>query len=71
MAASSWLVRCLSSVGGIEGVESVAAAAAYELGLEAVLSAVRRAFVSAYCVVVLAANWSRSAPMLVAEVERL
>ena len=33
-AASSWLMRLLVSVGGIEGVDSVTAAVAYELGLE-------------------------------------
>ena len=52
-------------------MESVAAAAAYELGLEAVLIAVRRAFISAYCAVVVAANWLRDAPLLVAEAARL
>ena len=33
MAAFSFLMQRLASVGGIEGVESVASAAAYELGL--------------------------------------
>ena len=56
----------LSSAGVIEGVESVAEAAAYELELEAVLSVVRRDFISVFCVVVVVANWSRSAPLFVA-----
>ena len=33
-------MRCLDSVGGIEGVESGAATEAYEIGLEARLEAV-------------------------------
>ena len=49
MADSSWLMRHLASVGGIEGVESVVAASAHELGLEArleeVLSAVSKALI--------------------------
>ena len=50
MSASSWLMGRLTSAGGIEGVESVAAevAVAYELEPEAVLSVVRRDFISAY-----------------------
>ena len=54
-----------------EGVESVALAAAYEIGLEAVLSAVRRALISVYCVAVVTANWSRTAPLLVVATARL
>ena len=46
-------------------MESVAAAAVYELDIEAVLSAVRKDFISAYCVVVVAANWLRVAPLFV------
>ena len=46
-------------------------AAAYELEMEAVLSVVRRAFISAHCVVVVAANWLRAAPLFVAAAERL
>ena len=49
----------------------MAAAAAYELELAAVLSLVRRAFISAYCIVVVASNWSRAAPLFVAVVARL
>ena len=64
-------MRRLDSVGGIEGVESVAVAAVYELGLEAVLSAVRRDFISAYCIVMVAANWSSAAPLLVVAAARL
>ena len=66
-------MRLLDSSGVIDGVESVAvaAAAAYELDPEAVLIAVRRDFISAYCIVVVAANWSRDAPLFVAEAERL
>ena len=48
MVASSWMMRILASLGGIEGVKSVAVAAAYALGLEALLSAARRDFISAY-----------------------
>ena len=59
----------------IEGVELVAAAAAYELGiearLEAVLSAVSSVLIYEYCVVVVAANWSRAAPLFVAAAARL
>ena len=65
-------MRRLASVGGIEGVESVAA---YELGLEvqleAVLSAESRDLISMYCVVAVAANWTRAAPLFVAAVARL
>ena len=52
-------------------MESVAAAAVYELGLEAFLSAVRRGFIYAYCVIVVAANLSRAAPLLVEVAARL
>ena len=61
----------LDSLGGIEGVESVAVAEEYELGMEAVLIVVRRDFISAYCVVVVEANWSRTAPLLGTAAERL
>ena len=44
---SSWMMRRLDLVGVIEGVESVTTAAAYELGVEAFLSAVKRGFISA------------------------
>ena len=68
-------MRRLESVGRSEGVELVAAAVAYELGLEvrleAVLSAASRFFISVYCVVVVAANWSRAAPLFLAATERL
>ena len=64
-------MRRLASAGGIEVVESVVVAASYELNPEAVLSAVRRDFISPYCVVVVAANWSRAAPLFVAAAERL
>ena len=40
-----------------KGVDSVVLVAAYELKLEALLSVVRRAFIFAYCVVVVASNW--------------
>ena len=52
-------------------MESVAATAAYELKPEAFLSAVRREFISAYCVFVVAANWLWAAPLFVAAAERL
>ena len=62
-------------MGGIEGVESVAAAAVYEIGpearLEDVLSAASRALIYEYCIVVLAANWSRAVPLFVAAAARL
>ena len=65
----------LASVGGINGAESVAVAVAYELGLEvrleAVLRAASRALISVYCVVVVAVNWLRAAPLFVAEAARL
>ena len=65
-------MRRLASVGGIEGVESVAP---YELGLEvrleAVLSAESRDLISMYCVVVVAANWPRAVPLCVAAAARL
>ena len=71
MEASSWLMRSLDSVRGIEGVKSVSAAAAYELGMEAVLSKESRAFISAYCVFMVAANRSRAAPLLAEAAVRL
>ena len=50
MADSSWLMQRLASVGVIEGMDSVAMAAAYDLRLEArmeaVLNAVSRALIS-------------------------
>ena len=56
-------------------MESVVAAAAYELGLEArleaVSSAVIRDLISEYCVVVMAANWPRVAPLFVVAAARL
>ena len=52
-------------------MDSVAVAVAYELKPEMVLSTVRRYFISAYCSVVVAANWSRAAPMFVAAAEML
>ena len=61
----------LDSAGGIKGVESVAAAAAYNLDLEAVLSVARRDFISVYCVVVVAANWLGEVPLFVAAEARL
>ena len=61
----------LASAGGIEGVESVAVAEAYELEPEVVLSEVRRYFISAYCVVVVAANCLRAASLFVAAASRL
>ena len=61
----------MDSDGVIEGMESVTAEAAYELDLEAALRVVRRAYISAYCVVVVASNWSRAAPLFVAATERL
>ena len=68
-------MRHLVSVGRIKGAESVAAAVAYELGmevkLEAVLSAASRALISVYCVGVVTANWSRAAPLFVAAAARL
>ena len=64
-------MRNLASVRGIKGVESVEAEAEYEPGLEAVLSAVRRAFISEYCFVVVVVNWLRAAPMLVVAAARL
>ena len=63
MAAFSWLMQHLASSGGIEGVESAAAAAAYEVELEVVLSVVRTTFISAYCVIMMATNWSRATPL--------
>ena len=71
MAVSSWLMQHLDSVGGIEVVESVAVAEEYELGMEAVLSKESRAFISAYCVVMVAANRSRAAPLLAEAAVRL
>ena len=64
-------MRRLNSAGCIEGVESVAVAAAYELDPEAVLSALRRDFISADCVVVVAANWLRAVPLYMVAVARL
>ena len=66
-------MRLLDSSGVIDGVESVAvaAAAAYELDPEVVLSAVRRELISAYCVVVVASKWSRAAPLFVTAAARL
>ena len=68
-------MHCLESVRGIEGFYSVAAAVAYELGLEvrleAVLSAASRYLISVYCVVVVEANWLRPEPLFVAAAERL
>ena len=65
----------LTSVGDIEGVESVEAAEAYEIRLEArleaVLSAVSKALIHEYCVVVVAAKWSRAALLFVAATARL
>ena len=65
----------LSSVGVIEGVESVATSVAYELGLEvrleAVLSAASRDLIYVYCVVVVAANWSRAMLIFVTAAARL
>ena len=49
----------------------MAAAAAYGLGMEAVLSEVRRYFISAYCVVVVAANWLGAEALLVVVAARL
>ena len=73
-------MRHLASVGGIEGDESVAAAAAaeaavaydirLEVGLEEVLSAASRALVFVYCVVVVADKWSRAVPLFVAAAAR-
>ena len=71
MAACSWLIRRLASAGEIKGVDSVAASAAYELKLEVVLRVVRRDFIYAYCVVVVAANWLRAAPLFVVVAARL
>ena len=50
-------------MGVIEGVESVAASATYEFGMEAVLSAVRRGFIYACCVIVVAANRLSTVPL--------
>ena len=50
-------MRRLASVVGIKGVESVATAAEYEPGLEVVLSALRRDFISGCCVVMVVVNW--------------
>ena len=51
------------------------AAVAYELNmevrLEAVSIAASRDFISEYCVVVVAANWSRAVPLFVAAAARL
>ena len=62
-------------MGGIKGVESVAAAAAYELGLEArletVLNSASRALIYEYCVVVVVANWLMAVPLFVVAVARL
>ena len=56
-------------------MDSVAAAAANEIGLgvrlEAVSGAASRALISVYRVVVVAANWSRVAPLFVAAAARL
>ena len=65
------MMQRLASVGGIEGVESVEAASAYEIELEEFLIAGRRDFIYAYCVVVVVANWTRAAPLLVASAARL
>ena len=64
-------MRCLDSAGLIEGVESVVVAAAYEINPEAALIAVRREFISAYCVVVVVSNWLRAALLFLTEAERL
>ena len=65
----------MEPMGVIEGVDSVVVAAAYELSfeahLEAVLSAMSRALISEYCVVVVAANWSKYTLMFVAVPARL
>ena len=58
-------MRRLESVGGIEGVESVDELR-LELRLEVILSAARRNLMSVYFVVVVAANWSRAAPLFLA-----
>ena len=71
MASSGWLMRRLASGGGIKGVESVAVAAAYKLEREAFLSVVKRGFIYSYCIVVVAANWLRAAPLFVAAAARL
>ena len=71
MASSSWLIRRLDSAGLIKGVKSVAASAVYELKLEVVLRVVRRAFIYVYCVVVVASNWLRAAPLFVVAAARL
>ena len=63
-------MRRLASVGGIEGAESVVAVAENEIGLEVrletVLSAASRDLIYVYCIVVVAANWSRDKPTFVA-----
>ena len=64
-------MRRLDSDVVIEGMESVEAAAAYELEMEAALRVVRRDYIYAYCVVVVASNWSRAAPLFVAAAARL
>ena len=57
-------MRRFASVGGINGLESVTVAVAYELRLEmrleAVLSAASRALISVYCVFVVASNRLRA-----------
>ena len=64
-------MRRLNSAGCIEGVESVAVAAAYKLEREAFLSVVKRDFIYSYCIVVVAANWLRAAQLFVAAAARL
>ena len=56
-------------------MESVVEAVEYEIRLEvrleAVLSAASRALISVYCVVAVAANWSRSVPLFMSAAARL
>ena len=56
-------------------MDSVAVAVAYEIRievrLEKVLRAASRALIYVYCVVVVATNWLRAAPMFVVVVARL